>query len=58
MRFRPDDSSIVNSQPQEPPMNRKSATERIALIMLAALASTSTFALMVLGPMASSGGLA
>lgn len=39
-------------------MNRKSVTERITLIMLAALASTSTFALMVLGPMASSGGLA
>ncbi len=39
-------------------MNRKSVTERIALIMLAALASTSTFALLVLGPMASSGGLA
>ena len=39
-------------------MNRKSVTERIALITLAALASTSTFALMVLAPMASSGGLA
>jgi hypothetical protein len=39
-------------------MNRKSLTERIALMMLAAFASTSTFALVVLGPMAASGGLA
>lgn len=39
-------------------MNRKSVTERVALFMLATLASTGTFALMVLGPMASSGGLA
>lgn len=39
-------------------MNRKSATERIALLMVAALASTSTFVLMVLAPMAGSGGLA
>lgn len=39
-------------------MNRRSVTERIALMMLAAFASTSTFALMVLGPMAASGGFA
>lgn len=39
-------------------MNRKSLTERIVLMMLAAFASTSTFALLVLGPMAASGGLA
>jgi hypothetical protein len=56
MRLRPDDSSIVKSS-KVPPMNRKSVTERFALIMLATLASTSTFVLLVLGPMASSGGL-
>lgn len=39
-------------------MNRKSLTERIVLITLAAFASTSTFALTVLAPMAASGGLA
>lgn len=39
-------------------MNRKSVTERLVLMALAAFASTSTFAVMVLGPMATSGGLA
>lgn len=39
-------------------MNRKSVTERIVLITLAAFASTGTFAVMVLGPLATSGGLA
>jgi hypothetical protein len=39
-------------------MNHKSLTQRLVLITLAALASTSTFALMVLAPMAASGGLA
>ena len=57
MRFRFDDASVVHPF-KEHPMNRKSLTERIALMMLAAFASTSTFALVVLGPMAASGGLA
>ena len=39
-------------------MNRTSFTHRLVLMALAALASTSTFALMVLTPMAVSGGLA
>ena len=39
-------------------MNRKSLTECIALMTLAAFASTSTFVLVVLAPMAASGGLA
>jgi|OpeIllAssembly_1097287.scaffolds.fasta_scaffold19030_2 hypothetical protein len=38
-------------------MNRKSVTERIALLMVAALASTSTLVLLVLAPMASSAGI-
>jgi hypothetical protein len=38
-------------------MNRKSVTERIALLMVAALASTSTLVLLVLAPMASSPGI-
>lgn len=38
-------------------MNRKSIAQRIVLITLATLASTSTFALMVLAPMATGGGL-
>ena len=39
-------------------MDRNSLQQRLVLIMLAALASTGTFALMVLAPMAASGGLA
>ncbi len=39
-------------------MNRKSVLQRIVMMTLAAFASTSTFALMVLAPMAASGGLA
>jgi hypothetical protein len=58
MRFRFDDSPVVNPFLRTNTMNSKSLTERIALMMLAAFASTSTFALVVLGPMAASGGLA
>jgi hypothetical protein len=36
-------------------MNRPSLKQRLVLITLAALASTSTFALMVLVPLAASG---
>ena len=36
-------------------MNRSSLKQRLVLIALAALASTSTFALMVLAPSAGSG---
>ena len=39
-------------------MDRNSLKQRLVLITLAALASTSTFALMVLAPMAASGGFA
>ena len=39
-------------------MNRTSIAERLVLITLATLASTTTFALMVLAPMAIGGGLA
>lgn len=39
-------------------MNRSSIAQRIVLITLATLASTSTFALLVLAPMATGGGLA
>ena len=39
-------------------MNRTTLTQRLVLITLAAFASTSTFALMVLAPMATSGRLA
>lgn len=38
--------------------NRTSFTQRVVLITLATFASTSTFALMVLAPMAANGGLA
>jgi len=38
-------------------MNRISITQRLVLITLATLASTTTFALMVLAPMATGGGL-
>ncbi len=38
-------------------MNRKSIAQRIVLLMLATLASTSTFAVMVLAPMATAGGI-
>ena len=39
-------------------MNRTSIAERLVLITLATLASTTTFTLMVLAPMAIGGGLA
>ena len=39
-------------------MDRSSLKQRLVLLTLAALASSSTFALMVLAPMAASGGLA
>jgi hypothetical protein len=39
-------------------MNRNSLKQRLVLITLAALASTCTFALMVLAPLAAGGGLA
>ena len=39
-------------------MNRISILQRIVLITLASFASTSTLALLVLAPMATSGGLA
>ena len=39
-------------------MDRNSLKQRFVLITLAAFASTSTFALMVLAPMAVNGGLA
>ena len=38
-------------------MNSKSITQRLFLITLAAVASTSTFSLMVLAPIGASGGL-
>ena len=38
-------------------MNSKSLTQRLVLMTLAAVASTSTFALMILAPIAASGGL-
>ena len=39
-------------------MDHNSLKQRLVLIALAALASTSTFALMVLAPLTASGGLA
>ena len=39
-------------------MNRTSIAQRIVLITLATIASTGTFALLVLAPMATGGGLA
>jgi len=39
-------------------MNRTSLTQRLVLLTLAAFASTSTFALMVLLPLGTNGGLA
>ena len=44
--------------PKEIQMNRTSIAQRLVLITLATLASTTTFALMVLAPMAIGGGLA
>lgn len=39
-------------------MNRTSIPQRIILMTLATLASTTTFALLVLAPLATNGGLA
>ena len=38
-------------------MNSKSITQRLVLMTLAVVASTSTFSLMILAPIAASGGL-
>ncbi len=46
------------THPKEIHMHRNSLKQRLVLMTLAALASTSTFASMVLAPLASYGGLA
>lgn len=58
MVSRADDAFLDNDHHKENSMDRNSLKQRLVLITLAALASTSTFALMVLAPMAASGGLA
>jgi hypothetical protein len=59
MVLRADHAFLDNDHPpKENAMDRNSLKQRLVLITLAALASTSTFALMVLAPMAASGGLA
>ena len=46
---------LSTTLPKENAMNRISLKERLILITLAALASTGTFALMVLAPLVASG---
>jgi hypothetical protein len=58
MVLRTDDAFLDNHHLKENAMDRNSLKQRLVLMTLAALASTSTFALMVLAPMAASGGLA
>lgn len=58
MGSRADDAFLANDQQKENTMHRNSLKQRLVLITLAVLASTSTFALLVLAPMAASGGLA
>ncbi len=57
MVFRADDAFLDNDLPKENTMSPNSLKQRLVLITLAALASTSTFAVMVLAPIAASGSL-
>ena len=52
-----DDASIDNHRRRFQMNRRTSIAQRLVLITLATLASTSTFALMVLAPIATGGGL-
>ena len=53
-----DGRCVPRQRSWENAMNRNSLKQRLVLITLAALASTCTFALMVLAPLAAGGGLA
>ena len=57
MVFRADDAFLDNDLPKENTMSPNSLKQRLVLITLAALASTSTLAVMVLAPIAASGSL-